>query len=243
MIVPKMILFDYGHTLLYEPDWNTARGNAEKLKFAVKNDRNIDAKEIQKFAQTIATDVERIRALDFDVSGQTFDRILYDYLGVEFSLSPREMETVFWNGASMGAVMPDADKLLDYINENSIRSGVISNLMWSSEALAERLNRLLPNNRFEFIMTSSDYLYRKPNRILFEIALRKAGLGAGDVWFCGDNPRADVEGAAGVGIFPVWYDSSIECEYRDKSKETPPQCEHLYIREWRELITVLEELK
>lgn len=22
----KMILFDYGHTLLYEPDWNSAEG-------------------------------------------------------------------------------------------------------------------------------------------------------------------------------------------------------------------------
>lgn len=33
----KMILFDYGHILLYEPDWDPARGNAEFLRYAVKN--------------------------------------------------------------------------------------------------------------------------------------------------------------------------------------------------------------
>ncbi len=243
MTVPKMILFDYGHTLLSEPDWNTARGNAEKLKYAVKNERNSGSEEIQKVAEQIAKDFDKIRTLGYDISGQVFDRILYDYLGIEFSLSQREMETVFWNGTSMGAMMPEADVMLDYINEKGIRSGVISNLMWSGESLTERLNRLLPRNKFEFVMTSSDYLYRKPNRILFEIALRKAGLDAKDVWFCGDNPLADVEGAARVGIFPVLYDNVMECEYRDNSKETAPQCEHLYIREWRELIETLEELQ
>ena len=28
---PEMILFDYGHTLLYEPDWNGERGDRELL--------------------------------------------------------------------------------------------------------------------------------------------------------------------------------------------------------------------
>ena len=32
---PKMILFDYGHTLLYEPDWDPVRGTATLLQFAV----------------------------------------------------------------------------------------------------------------------------------------------------------------------------------------------------------------
>lgn len=81
--------------------------------------------------------------------------------------------------------------MLDYINENGIRSAVISNLIWPGIALTERLNRLLPNNRFEFVMTSSDYFMRKPNRILFDIALQKAGVSADKVWYCGDNPQSN----------------------------------------------------
>lgn len=33
---PEMIIFDYGHTLLCEPDWNSDRGNVELMKYIVK---------------------------------------------------------------------------------------------------------------------------------------------------------------------------------------------------------------
>ena len=133
--------------------------------------------------------------------------------------------------------------MLDYLSSNGIRSAVISNIGWSGNALCERLNRLLPNNRFEFVIASSEYMFRKPEPLLFELALRKAELNAGEVWYCGDNPQADIEGASGLGIFPVWYDNALECDYRDKSNETESMCEHLHIHEWNEMIEVLERLK
>ncbi|MBR4769657.1 MAG: HAD-IA family hydrolase, partial [Clostridia bacterium] len=131
----------------------------------------------------------------------------------------------------------------DYINRNSIRSAVISNLLWSGAALSNRLNRLLPNNQFEFVMTSSDYFIRKPNRILFDIALQKAGVSADEVWYCGDNPQADIEGSSQAGIYPVWYDNNTEKDYKDRTKEQLPRCEHLHIHEWKEMIDLLERIK
>lgn len=149
-------------------------------------------------------------------------------------------EPLYWNGASRGAVMPGADKMLDYINKKGIRSGVISNLVWSGEALSERLNRLLPGNRFEFVMTSSDYFIRKPNRILFDIALQKAGLCAEEVWYCGDNPKKDIEGASQAGIYPVWYDNDTDDREGVFAEKEIPQCEHLHIHEWEEMTALLE---
>lgn len=243
MKYPKMIMFDYGRTLLYEPDWNSDRGNEELLKYAVKNPNNCTIEDVRKGVELIfGKYIESVRKIGFDISGQVGKKLLYEYLGIEFSITLREMETVFWNAASMGAVMPNADKMLDYINENGIRSAVISNLLWSGSALTERLNRLLPNNKFEFVMTSSDYLVRKPNRLLFDIALQKAGVSADEVWYCGDTPQADVEGASQVGIFPVWYDNETEKEYKDYS-EYLPQCEHFHIHEWNEMIDLLERIK
>ena len=244
MKYPKMIIFDYGHTLLYEPDWNSDRGNAELLKCATKNPNNCTVKDIAKGAELIFGEhVTEVRKTGHDISGQIANRTLYDYLGIEFSLSPVEMETVFWDNASAGAIMPGTDQLLDYLNDNGIRTAVISNLFWSSDALTQRLNRLLPNNKFEFVMTSSDYFVCKPNRILFDIALQKAGLSAEDVWYCGDNPQNDVEGAAQVGIYPIWYDNSIDKDYIDRANEKQPQCDHLYIKEWYEMIDVLQKLE
>ena len=244
MNYPKMIIFDYGHTLLYEPDWNTDRGNEALLKYAVKNPNNCTVEDITKGAELVFGEhVAKVRKQGYDISGQIANRTLYDYLGIEFSLSPVETETVFWDNASSGAIMPGADKMLDYLNENGIRTAVISNLLWSGEALTKRFNRLLPNNKFEFVMTSSDYFICKPNRILFDIALRKSGLSAEDVWYCGDNPQNDVEGAAQAGIYPVWYDNSIDKDYIDLANEKQPQCNYLYIKEWDEMIEQLESLK
>ena len=243
MKYPKMILFDYGHTLLYEPDWDAVRGTEELLRYVVKNPGSHTLEDVRKGAELIfGKYIEDVRKFGYDISGQVGNRVLYEYLGIEFSLTPLEMETVFWNGASMGAVMPDADKMIDYINACGIRSAVISNLLWSGEALTERLGRLLPRNRFEFVMTSSDYMVRKPNRILFDIALRKAGIPADEVWYCGDNPRADVEGAAQAGIFPVWYDNDTEKGYKGGSSEYKPDCEHLHIREWNEMTELLKKI-
>lgn len=244
MMYPKMILFDYGHTLLYEPGWDSVRGNEELLRYVIKNENHCTVFDIKKYAEIVfGENIERVRKLGYDISGQVGNRFLYEYLGIELSLSPLEMETVFWDGASAGAMMPGADKMLDYINQNGIRSAVISNLLWSGETLAKRLNRLLPNNKFDFVMTSSDYLFRKPNRMLFELALCKAGLEAKDVWYCGDNPQADVEGSAQTGIFPVWYDNDTERNYKDRSEEIAPQCAHLHIQEWEDMIEILEGLK
>lgn len=84
--------------------------------------------------------------IGYDISGQVGNKVLYESLGIEFSLTPLEIETVFWNGASMGAIMPDADKMLDYINKNGIRGAVISNLLWPGPALSLDFSQHLLQN-------------------------------------------------------------------------------------------------
>ncbi|MDD4492957.1 MAG: HAD family hydrolase [Eubacteriales bacterium] len=244
MNYPKMIIFDYGHTLCCEPGWDSTQGNEALLRHATKNKYGISAEDLQKGAENIfGVHVQNIRNIGYDVNAQIPNRFLYEYLGLEFELSPFEIEVLFWKACAPGAIMPNVDKLLNYLNEKGIRTAVISNIGWSGDALRERLNRLLPNNHFEFVIASSDYLFRKPEKLLFELALRKAELHSDEVWYCGDNPQADIEGSASAGIFPVWYDNALECDYRDKSKETKPECEHLHIHEWDKLIELLERLQ
>jgi putative hydrolase of the HAD superfamily len=78
--------------------------------------------------------------------------------------------------------------------------------------------------------------------MLFELALTKADLKAADVWFCGDNIKADVEGSSAVGMFPVWYENrEIESPWNSQNKDVTLTCNHLHIHDWSELIDVLEE--
>jgi putative hydrolase of the HAD superfamily len=237
-----MIIFDYGHTLCHEADFDGLRGTEAILKYAVKNKDNLGAKEINAFANNLYSGIAgKARESDIEVHNQISSRFMYEYLQIEFSLPPEQIERVFWDNAAPGVAMPGIDKVLNYLKNSGIRTGVISNISFGGANLANRIAEMLPDNTFEFIVASSEYMYRKPNKMLFELALRKADLPAGDVWFCGDSTNFDVAGAKNAGIFPVWYHSYIECSYRNKNLDVRPEYEHLYIREWPEIIEVLEK--
>ena len=242
MKLPEMIMFDYGHTLCHARGWDTLKGQKALFEYVVYNKNNITPEEVAAFSDKLFGMTREARNIGFEIHERQFQRFLYDYLGIGLSISYDEAERVFWNASVPDAFMPGTDTMLDFINEKGIRSAVISNTSYSGDAMKDRLDRILPNNRFEFVIASSDYAFRKPSKLLFGLALSKAGLAADKVWYCGDNPQLDVTGASGAGIFPVWYDSSVECGYRDKSIEKIPECENLRISEWKEMTDILEKL-
>lgn len=244
---PEMIIFDNGHTLLYEPDWNSERGNRALFEHIAKNPNGVAVEDYSKMCSEVFGKIEEIRKIqNCDIPARTGHKIIDGLLNIEFSLTPLERETVFWTAASNGAVMPFADEMLAHLNEIGIRTAVISNLAWSGDALAERFERLLPNNKFEFVITSSDYMYRKPSRVLFDIALNKAELSADKVWYCGNSITADVEGAHGAGIFPVLYEGETPGDinpYCGQNDCIKVDFEYLHIHDWREFVDVLEKIE
>lgn len=239
---PKMILFDYGNTLLYEPEFDFLRGEEALFPYITRNENGLTPKQVDDFSQELFERISAVRGIGFELHERQFQQYVYEYLGIEFSIPLPEVERILWENASPGAPMPNVETMLDYIHANKIRSGVISNIGWSGTALTERIRRLLPRSKFEFVMASSEYLFRKPSPFLFELALKKARLNAEDVWFCGDNIRADVEGSAAVGIFPVWYeDLKTENPWREQNEREVPSCAHCHIADWLDLIDVLRD--
>lgn len=242
MRFPEMILFDYYKTLCYEPDGNALRGIAEVMRNAVANPRNLTAEEVEEFASGLFASVcGPVRAIGMEISYHYFLRLLYEYLEIELDVPVAEAERIYWDSFAPGAAIPYANDMLAYLHRHGIRTGVISNIRFSGEALRARLDRLLPDNHLEFVIASSEYIIRKPNTMLFELALRKAGLKADRVWFCGDSPNTDIAGAASVGIFPVLYDNEAVRKKPEK-KSVAAGVEHLHIHDWRELMKVLDNL-
>ncbi len=120
------------------------------------------------------------------------------------------------------------EEFLDFLKESRIRTGVISNISYGQQVVANRIYDLLPKNEFEFIFTSSQYIFRKPHRRIFDLALEKAELKAEDVWYIGDQYECDIKSALAVGIMPIWYIGAIDLPYvEDKNILT--------IQNWKEL--------
>ena len=240
---PEMIIFDFGHTLVYEDKWNGVKGEEALLLHAVSNKNNLSAAQIAEFSDNLFLNVNIGRKNNLEFHEHQFQRFLYEYLQIEINLTPLELEEIFWDNASCCHLMPNIKETLDYLHKNNIRTGVISNIAFSGEALKNKINKMLPENKFEFIIASSEYIFRKPDKLIFELALNKANIDAEKVWYCGDSVYFDVEGADSAGIFPVWYESEKECYYRDKQSQINPICNHLHIKNWLELTEILERLK
>ena len=58
---PEMIIFDYGHTLLYQPDFNTSNGNKAIYPYISRNPRNISFEEYDKTILELFAKIRRTR--------------------------------------------------------------------------------------------------------------------------------------------------------------------------------------
>lgn len=233
---PEMILFDYGDTLLCEPEFDGVRGMRALIPHMTKNPEPCLPETLAAESLALFEEYAPVRRMGFELHEWPLNRLLFGSHGIGFSLEDAQIEQIFWENACPGRVMPHTAELLAYLHLQGIRTGVISNIGWSGAALQHRLDRLLPENHFEFVMTSSEYLVRKPDLRLFRAACHKAGLPPEVIWYCGDDLRCDVEGAARAGLFPVWYK---DCGKISDAEVVVP---HLHITDWRQLIEILKEI-
>lgn len=244
MKTPEMIIFDCGHTLLYQPGFSATRGNRAIYGYIKRNPRNISFEEFDRTVNGLFASIKAERGPILEIHELAFLKLAYEYMEIELSVPMEQAEIIIMNGISPGAVMPHADKMLDYLDSRGIRTGVISNMCFSGRALKSQFDRLLPNHRFEFILASSDHIFKKPHSIMFEIALQKARLPAESVWYCGDSVEDDICGAKSANIFPVLYSGESGEEndpFAHRDEGVTIDFDHLHIRDWREMINILEK--
>lgn len=240
MKTPKMILFDYGQTLGNENGFDPVRGTAAVMQYATQNKYGYTAKEVQDQADKLLfelgrTDPQRRHLLDMEMPNHMFTAYLYESMGVTLPLTAAEIDRIFWNAAAPAVPTEGIGDFLSFLKENGIRTGVISNISYCGEAVKERIDTLLPDHSLEFIIATSEYLFRKPNRHIFELALQKADLPAEDVWYVGDQYLFDAVGAKNAGIFPVLYHGATQNKNAERG-------DALTVTHWDELTAILTDL-
>lgn len=251
MKMPQMILFDYGQTLVAEQKFDGVKGTEAVLQYAVKNRYHLSAEQVQAKAAEIngelgRFDPKRRHLFQIEIPNTMFTPYLYESLGIEISLSNSEIDRVFWDAAAPGAPTEGIEDFLKYLKYKGIRMGVVSNIAYAPSVVAERINRLLPENSFEFILTSSNYVFRKPNQRIFDLALEKAQLLPGEAWYIGDQYECDIKGALHAGLLPVWYQGAIDIpytmeEWRSMEEELSKGKIILTVTDWSELKRQMEE--
>ena len=101
---PKMILFDYGQTLGNEK-FNGVRGTEAVLKYATENKYNLTAQQVQKEAEAINQELGRFDPVKryqntIELPNYMFTNYLYETVGIKLSLTPAQIDQVFWDNAA-----------------------------------------------------------------------------------------------------------------------------------------------
>jgi HAD superfamily hydrolase (TIGR01509 family) len=108
----------------------------------------------------------------------------------------REAYTTDWRQ------VPGAEALLQALRKRGWAVVVVTNNLVSEQRL--KLARIGLTDVVDHLVTSEEVGVSKPQPEIFHHALAAAGAASSDAVMLGDAWGADVEGARGVGIRPVW---------------------------------------
>jgi len=124
------------------------------------------------------------------------------------------VDTVYREFTDMAnyALFDDVPDMLTRLRAADLTLGVVSNF---EEWLERLLERLGVRSYFSVRVISGIEGLEKPDPRIFELALERAGVSAGDAAYVGDNPEFDVDPALEVGMFPVLIDR------RDRYPDAP----------------------
>ena len=242
-MLPKMILFDYGQTLFQQNEYNALDGYTAMMKYIKVNPKDVTAEDLTALSANLFMQVGEIlgykkkRQWRLEVPQKQILHYLMEYYGLESELSEEELSIIYWDAACNGTPVKDAETMLDYLHSNGIRTGVVSNLSFSGAALKVRLEKHFPNHSFEWILSSTDVIFRKPEAAIFDLAIAKSGLSPEEIWYCGDDTIWDVEASYQVGMTPVWFRGALD-------EEQPiPTVEHIMVEDWLEFTELIQRLK
>jgi len=106
---------------------------------------------------------------------------------------------------STDTLMPGIEQALKNLKDAGMILGVISN---RDNPYQEYLLQIGLADYFDFSLAAGEVQSWKPDKAIFEHALRMAGVAAKETVYVGDNYFADVVGARNAGIKPILIDAN-----------------------------------
>ncbi|HEY90751.1 MAG TPA: HAD family hydrolase [Dehalococcoidia bacterium] len=231
---PLGMVFDLGDTVLNLQSIDGIAGDRRLLEFAV-NAHDLTAEDINLAAEELGRETMRLSDESMlQYTWQSFNRLLCETLDITFNVSHAELEREFWNTALTFEPCAGIFDVLDTLERNQIKTGILSNTARTGLVLEEELAKHNLARRFSFLVSSADYGFRKPHYRIFQVAIRKMDLEPQDIWFVGDTLAYDIKGAINSGLYPVWYNP------QGNPNDTDYEC--LEVRGWHEFANKIEAL-
>ncbi|OGN99692.1 MAG: hypothetical protein A2Y58_02620 [Chloroflexi bacterium RBG_13_51_52] len=108
----------------------------------------------------------------------------------------------------------DVPAALDTLKKRGLKLGLISNI---EQDMSATLDRLGLSAKLDFVVTSQDAGFTKPQKGIFQYALKQAGVPPAEAVYIGDQYQVDVIGADGAGMQGIlldrdnYYKKKLDC--------------------------------
>ena len=230
---PRGILLDYGGTLVEEVGYDPVAGNRALLALASPLGPGLTLDTVMERATRVTAEVAARRdAFGIETPWPSLTRLIHDQLGTRFTRPMDELERAFWDASMTTRGMPGARAALDAFHAASVPMAVLSNSSFGAATIRHDIAKHGLAEHLAFVMVTADYVVRKPNPLLFEVASTRLGVAPRDIWFIGDRLDTDVAGAKAAGMVAVWL----------RPPGVAPSIDaDLTVRDWAELQRCFQE--
>jgi putative hydrolase of the HAD superfamily len=117
----------------------------------------------------------------------------------------REYEAALCSGA---VPLPDGREVLEQLQNEGYKLGLISNTMFAGASHIQDLERFGLAGFFDVMLFSADHNKWKPTTAPFVHVLEALAVEASNAVYIGDDPSADVVGAKATGMKTIYFPSS-----------------------------------
>jgi len=112
----------------------------------------------------------------------------------------------FWHSEfyKYTTLMEDAIEVIQFIKENQIRLGIITN--GSVHSQNAKIDQVGIRKFFDAIVISDAVNVKKPDKKIFEYTLQQLNVRAERSYYIGDHPINDIIGAEDAGLNAIWLE-------------------------------------
>jgi putative hydrolase of the HAD superfamily len=192
--LPSAVLMDIDDTLY---SYASAHKKAlSAVRVLVSSEFAVAEESFDKFYEAAREDVKaKLNGAPSARNRLLYFQRMFELLGVGSSvLKSLNCEQTYWNMLLSEAELFDGlTSFLDEVRLNGITLIAVSNL--TSQIQFRKLVYFNLHDAFDFIVTSEQVGFEKPDKRIFETALSHINCSGEDVWMIGDDLQCDIEGA------------------------------------------------
>jgi HAD superfamily hydrolase (TIGR01549 family) len=234
--LPDAILFDIDNTLYsydkaHIPALNAVADKAIKIFKISERD----------FYKAFNQARDKIKSRLFGTAG-SHSRLLYmQYMLENLGLGSQilialDLEQTYWRTfLSNSELFKGVKDFLDEIRLLSIPTAIVTDL--TAQIQFRKLVYFELDHHFDYVISSEEAGFDKPNRIQFEIALEKIKPKGKSIWMIGDNPLSDIKGAR-MSIGAV----TLQKIHKGVKKGAGNQKPDAYFNEFNDLRMLLQKI-